>query len=900
MKKLSLTLLLLCLCFEVSGQTSHHKKADSISAEKIRKGTVANPNMQALRIAGDELINLDGDISEDVWQKAPIATEFTQRQPNDGRPATERTEVRLLYTDAAIYIGIMAFDSSPDSIMASLFRRDGSEASDWVYVSFDSYNDRRTAFSFAINPRGVQKDILYFDDNNEDILWDAVWEGKTNLLDNGWSAEVKIPLSQLRFSSKDSDQVWGVNFQRRLARNGESSFWAPTPQNATGLVSRFGRLYGINDLTKPRRLEISPYVSTSLTRVPDISTSNPYYKRNEFSGGIGGDIKYGVTSDLTLTATINPDFGQVEADPAVINLSANENFFSERRPFFLEGNEIFRFGETKTYSRFGNPNTFYSRRIGRTPQGNTNQANINADYVNQPDYTTIATAAKLSGKTKGGWSVGILDAYTLQENAEFQNSGVDGSFAVEPATNYLVARTKKDINDGNTYFGGFASAVNRNIDNTYFQQFLRSSAYLGGVDFEHNFNDKNWVTSGTFSYSTINGSEEAITLAQNSPARYYARVDSDKLTLNPTKTNLSGFATEMSIQKRGGDDPWLTSLTYSEVSPGYETNDIGFMNRSDYRSVNGGVIYRNLDPKFVQFYEVYLFTGNAWNYDGDRISHGYMNGGFVRFENLWTVNYDLNYSAEQYMDRITRGGPVMERPKDWNFNVNLNSNSNKKFSFHLGTFQRQDEAGEFDHEIWAGITILPTTYIQLSISPQFAYQKDIDQYITTVPDVNAENYNNRYVFSDITQKTLSASIRLNWTFSTKMSLQTYIRPFISTGEFTKFKEFEKPRTFEFAEYGEEKGTITQDDGTYTIDPDGSGSSAEFSFENPDFNFRSIQGNAVFRWEYSPGSTLYLVWQQQRDDYQNLGDFNLSRDFDGLLNAKPTNVFLIKMSYWFGS
>ncbi|MEX2363375.1 MAG: DUF5916 domain-containing protein, partial [Balneolaceae bacterium] len=542
----------------------------------------------------------------------------------------------------------------------------------------------------------------------------------------------------------------------------------------------------------------------------------------------------------------------------------------------------------------------YSRRIGRAPQGNTNRANINAEYVDQPDYTTIATAAKLSGKTKKGWSVGILDAYTLQENADFQSSGTDGSIAVEPATNYLVARTKKDLNDGNTYFGGFASAVNRNIDNTYFQDFLRSSAYLGGVDFEHNFNDRNWVASGTVSYSVINGTEEAITLAQNSSARYYDRVDSDVLSLDPTRTSLAGFATEMSIQKRGGDDNWLASLTYSEVSPGYETNDIGFMNRADYRSVNGVVIYRETDPKSLQYYEAYLYTGNAWNYDGDGINNNLGTGGFLRFQNLWTVNYEAGYNGEQYMDRVTRGGPVMERPKDWIFNTNINSNSNKKISFHAGTFQRQDEAGEFDSEFWAGVTFLPTTFIQLSISPQFAYQKDIDQYITTVPDVNAEAYNNRYVFSDIKQRTLSANIRLNWTFSPKMSLQTYVRPFISTGEYSKFKEFSTPYTFEFDEYGVDKGTITKNNEVFTVDPDGAGSSPEFTFEDPDFNFRSIQGNAVFRWEYNPGSTLYLVWQQQRNDSIGMGNFNFSRDIEGLFSAKPTNVFLVKLSYWFGS
>jgi len=904
MKKIYATVAMVCLCVNVFAQNSYQKKGDTIAVrtDEVRRGTVENPAMEAVRISGENQVKLDGLLNEDVWLMAPKATQFTQRAPNDGSSATEKTEIRLLYTDNHIYVGIMAFDSAPDSIQAPLFRRDGNEASDWVYISFDSYNDKRTAFTFGVNPKGVQKDVLLFDDTNEDVLWDAVWEAKTNVTTEGWSAEMKIPLSQLRFSSKDKVQSWGVNFQRRLARNGEVSFWSPTSQNENGVVSNFGRLNGIENLKEPRRLEIAPYVSADLTRVPTSRTSNPYVSRNELGENVGGDIKYGLTTDLTLTATINPDFGQVEADPAVINLSANENFFSERRPFFLEGNDIFQFGNTKTFSRFGNPVTFYSRRIGRSPQGSPGRAGINAEYVDRPDFTTIAAAAKVSGKTQNGWSIGFLDAYTLKEEANFTRpTGTEGSFAVEPATNYMVARSKKDFNSGNTYFGGFASAVNRSIDGTYFEDYLRSSAYLGGLDFEHNFNDRNWIASGTVSYSAINGSKEAIQLAQTSSVRHYDRVDSDKLSVSPNKTSLSGFATEMSIQKRGGDDNWLTSLTYSDVTPGYETNDIGFQNRSDYRSINGGAVYRETDPKLIQYYEQFLFKGLSWNYDGDLINNWYGLGAFVRFNNLWTVNYNVNISGKEYSDRITRGGPVMEVPRDWNFNMNVNTNQNKDISFNFGTYQRRDIAGEFDNNVRMGVTFLPTTFIQLSISPEFIYQRNIDQFVTRVDDANATGtYGTRYVFADIKQRTLVASVRLNWTFSPTMSLQTYVRPFISTGEYTNFKEFAKPRTYEFDRYGQEVGSITEENGTYTVDPDGNGSSESFSFSDPDFNFRSVQGNAVFRWEYMPGSALFLVWQQQRNDFVGMGDFNIGRDLDGLFSAKPTNIFLVKLSYWFGS
>ncbi len=746
-------LLCLTLCWTTGSlaqpQHNHYSHANPNPASPIRMGTDANPVMTAVRLSDPSLLEFDGFLNDAVWADAPAATHFTQRFPNDGRPASQPTEVRLLYTDEAIYIGIMAYDSSPDSIMAPLFRRDGNQTSDWVRIGFDSYNDHRTAFVFGINPRDVQKDALLYDDNREDILWDAVWQAKAQILDNGWSAEVMIPFSQLRFSSTGNEMIWGVNFQRTIGRTGEDSFWAPTPQNDTGIVSKFGRLNGIQGLSNPRRIEILPYVSGSLLRAPGPGDENPFYHPNQPGGNFGGDIKYGLSSNFTLTATINPDFGQVEADPATINLTANESFFSERRSFFLEGNDLFRFGNTSTYSRFGNPNTFYSRRIGRVPRGNPDDAGVDAAFTDYPDFTRIATALKVSGKTDSGWSLGVLDAFTLQENADYITpAGDEGNFVVEPATNYMVARIKKDLNTGNTYFGGFGSTVNRKINDTYFDDFLRSSAYLGGMDFEHNFLDRNWVTSGAISYSLINGSANAIEKAQRSPVRYYNRIDSGQLSVDSNRTNLSGFATEVSLQKRGGDDPWLASVTYSEVSPGYETNDIGFQNRSDYRAVNSVLVYRDTEPDLLQYYEYYTFTAQAWNYDNDRITQAYGMGGFIRLKNLWSVSSDLHYNADTFSDRLTRGGPVMAQPKSVNIFLQIRSNPNKKLNANAGTYQNRNTADGFYREVWVGFTLQPTTWLHLSLAPNLSKGRNVAQYITTVEDPAATaTFGHRYVFA---------------------------------------------------------------------------------------------------------------------------------------------------------
>jgi hypothetical protein len=931
MQKLT-TMLLVCLVIGVeafaqnsAGQNYSNTLETATRTDTgtdYRLGSDDQPTMDAVRITDGGKIKLDGSLDDDVWKLAPVATGFTQRNPIDGGTPSQRTEARILYTDSHIYVGIMAYESNPDSLIGPLFRRDGDETSDWVYVAFDSYNDKRTAFGFGVNPRGVQRDVLLFDDTNEDELWDAVWEAEARILSDGWSVEMKIPLSQLRFSSSKAVHTWGINFVRDIARNNEEDYWAPTLQSEAGFVSKFGTLEGIRDLDEPRRLEVIPYASTKLTRAPETDPNNPYFDKNAMEYSIGGDIKYGLTSDLTLTATINPDFGQVEADPATINLSQYEVFFDEKRPFFLEGNEIFRFGNTRTYNSAGNPLTFYSRRIGRAPQGNIGEANnyrgnglydpanTGNVYQDMPSQTNIAAAAKISGKTQSGWSVGFLDAVTLEETAPFTalpigaGNPTTGEYPVEPTSNYLVSRVKKDINQGNTVAGGFFSAVNRSVSDTYFESYIPNSAYLAGADFEHNWNDREWVVSGTFSVSQVNGSETTIEALQRAPQRYYQRVDSDGLSLDPTKTSLAGYASELSLRKSSGDH-WTGSVTYAEVSPGYETNDLGFQNRADYRSVAFAFQYQETSPKNIQYYELWSYHLHGWNFDGDRLWQNYNLGGFWRFQNQWTFNMNFNGSTGRVNDRLTRGGPIMKYNPDYNFNFNIRTDRSKDFSMGLGQSHRNDVSREYDHYYWIWFNYRPTTFIQISMEPEIGFELDEDQFVANIardpsaPDAG-QTFGRRYIFSDARTMTLVSSIRLNWTFTPKMSLQTYLRPYITSARFSNFGEFNDPGGFGFDRYGKDEGQITETgNGNYEVDIDEDGT-GDFEFSRSDFSYRSIQGNAVFRWEYRPGSTFYLVWQQQRDGSIGNGEYDVFRDFRGIFDSDPVNVFLIKFSYWFGT
>ncbi len=847
-------------------------------------------SITAKRINDDSHITIDGYLSEGIWQQTDIATGFTQSVPYDGRPATERTEIKVVYSNKFLYIGAIAYDSQPDSIMANLFRRDGDESTDWVYVNIDSYNDNRTAFTFASNPLGVQKDIMYYDDVGEDILWDAVWEVKTNINTDSWTAEFKIPLSQLRFTSRNDVQNWGINFQRRIARRAEVSFWARTPREEFGVVSKFGELKGVQHLDRPIRLEITPYVSSGYTR-DDVGTDiNPFYKKNDFELNAGGDIKYGLTSDFTLTATLNPDFGQVEADPATINLSEFELFFEERRPFFLEGGDIFNFGGSTSQNSYRSHTNFYSRRIGKIPtalglyeiqrSGQTNYL----DFTSTNPVTTIGGAAKVSGKTQNGFSLGILNSYTLKETINFSDTINDqkGTIEAEPATNYFVGRVRQDLSNADAQVGGFFSAVNRDFSDSFLQDHLHQSAYQGGLDAQYYWKDRNWGASGVFNVSSVNGNKAALLRTQQTSARFFNRIDSKELSVDTTRTNLTGYFGEFSIGKYGGSG-LRYSFTYSEMSPEYEINDLGFLERADYRAPHYYLEYLNVDSDLFQFYLLWADVSHAWNFDGDMIFNYYSVAGYFQLNNLWTVVTSLGVTGRFYNDRIARGGPTMLRPKDWNTYVQITTDASKNFYGDVTTSYRSDASGEYQITFDVGFNLRPSSNILLSIRPGYLKSRDNDQYQFEF-DLDTDNIND-YVFSNLDLNLFYTEVRANLTFTPTLSLQTFLRPYYYTADFSNYKSFSEAKTYNF-------NRIPQ-------------SFLETYFDDinaeRDIDFQSLQGNAVLRWEYRPGSTIFFVWQQQRE-FTAFG----SSDFDpfgGTLDSfqnDPINIFLIKFSYWFGS
>jgi uncharacterized protein DUF5916/cellulose/xylan binding protein with CBM9 domain len=870
-------------------------------ARQVTTGPSAARLMRASRLSGS--INIDGKLNEPAWGTAAPSGEFTQSYPNVGAKPTDPTEVRVLYDDDAIYVGVRMFDAHPDSIAAQLARRDASGIySDWLHVMIDSYRDRRTSFRFSVNPRGVQKDVLEFDDRNgEDINWDAVWEVATSVDSLGWTAEYRIPFSQLRFGGapRGVERIWGFQVMRDIARRNERDSWSPWKQTDPGFVSNEGDIAGITDIPTPRRLEIMPYVSAKLTRAPG-DPANPFYKSNDAKPSAGADLKYGLPGGLTLTATVNPDFGQVEVDPAVVNLSAYETFFPEKRPFFVEGANIFNIGSINGGPGYGNQQIFYSRRIGRPPQ-----RFVNGQFVDAPDASTILGAGKVTGKV-GSWTVGLLNALTAEETARVVDaSNVETSTAVEPLTNYFVGRIRRDFRGGQTVVGLGGTAVNRNLSDTAFRNLLRSSADVGSVDFDHKWANRQWQLTGAYSSSLIQGSRAVVASAQQSSARYYQRPDADYLTLDPTLNSLSGHSAKLGLNKTG---TWSFAATAKDISPGFEVNDLGFMGRVDYRNLGASGSYNNYEAgKLLRSYSFYFGTNHAWNYGGDKIWTSFFNQVTLNLTNLWNFYGGAEYDPSAIDDRLTRGGPLGRQPTQYGFWTQINTDTRKSLSYTLNADYYGDEKKGYQKDISVGLDMRPSSSVHVTVSPGLTLYHNTIQFVRGATDALATStYGRRYVFSDLFQTTLSATTRVEWTLTPLLSFQLYAQPFASAGRYRNFKELATPGTQSYLRYGQDNGSTitTVDDPTsgttqsYTVDPDGPGPAAPFSIGNPDFRTHSLRGNAVVRWEYRPGSALFFVWQQQREDFLPFeGDFRTGRE-TRMIFGRPSNVFLVKATYWF--
>jgi hypothetical protein len=847
-------------------------------------------------------IHIDGRLSEPDWTRAEIARGFVQREPVPNEPESQRTEVRVLVDDGAVYVGARLFDTAPSKIAAQLGRRDSDDLyTDAFHIAIDSYFDRRTAFHFIVTPAGVQGDILHFNDSNEDENWDAVFASAATIDSAGWTAELRIPLSQLRYSrlSPGATRRWGIQFARQIARLGEESLWSPTPPTQRGIVSRFGDLVGLDSLGVPRRLELLPYASSKITRLPS-AEANALVDATRTAAHAGVDVRYGLPRGLTLTATINPDFGQVEVDPAVVNLSAFETFFSERRPFFLEGSEIFRFGGTVTYNDNDPPQPFYSRRIGRAPRGSVEADD--AVFVDEPSQTNILGALKLSGKTPDGWSLGVLAATTDRMTARYMTDrGVVATSPVEPRANYGVARVSRDLRGGNTVLGLAFTGAQRNVT-SQFSPILATSAVTTGLSAEHAWDNRKWTLSGYVSRSNVDGDPAFIAALQRSNTHAYQRPDREDVKYDSTRRSLGGHFYSLSMAKTGGEH-WLGSLTYEETGPGFDVNELGFQRRSDIRALGSALRYRQTSPgRYLRNWDVILHNTESYNSDGDNIERRATLQSEAQWNSFWSTDLIVRLQPSSLDDRLTRGGPVGRRSATNGFDLSVQTDDRRPFVVDAGYSYARSTTDGWTHNLSLELNMRPSSALQLSVEPEFSREYNDFQFVTSVPDPLAlRTFGRRYVFGDIEQHELSIDMRVAWTFSPKLSLQMFAQPFVSAGRFDRYKEFRTPRTFEFDVYGRDKGTIVRDRQLHevTVDPDGAGPAPAFQFEEQEFTVRALRGNAVLRWEYRPGSALYFVWQQNRENEVAVADLAAARRPADAFRVAAHNVFLIKASYWLG-
>ena len=870
-------------------------KSNLTAQETAKKQEIVPKRIYTTKYLGDEKAPvIDGILNDASWNVVEWTGDYIENQPDENTPPSEQTRFKITYDKKNLYIALRAFDSHPDSIVKRLSRRDGF-AGDWVEFNIDSYHDLRTAFSFTVTAAGVKGDEFISNNGNDwDDSWNPIWYTKTNIDEKGWTAEIKIPLSQLRFG-KSKEQIWGLQSTRRFFREEERSLWQRKPQDAPGWVSEFGELHGLIDLEPQKQLEIQPFTVAKLDTYPK-EAGNPFRDGNDFKLNGGLDAKIGITNDLTLDLTVNPDFGQVEADPSAIALDGFEIFFREQRPFFVENNNIFnyQFSQSQAGNSFGSDNLFFSRRIGRSPQGYPDT--VDGEFVDQPENTSILGAAKFSGKTKNGWSIGVLESVTAKEYAEVDNNGTRREEEVEPATNYFVARLQKDFNDRNTFIGGIFTATNRNLPEHL--EFLHKSAYSGGLDVKHQWKNRAWYVGGNVVVSHVQGTTEAIQNTQESFRHLFQRVGASHVSVDPNKTSLTGTGGNVQIGKQA-EGNWRFESGFTWRSPELELNDLGFQRQADDMRHYTWVGYRFLKP-FSVFRNMGINYNHwsAWDFAGNHNLLQFNVNSWANFKNNWFANFGTNYKAVNQSNFALRGGPRLRFSPNISFWNNIGTDNRKKIRFNVGHNGSQAFDDSFNsYRIYMGVSYQPLDALRISLNPSYNINNDKLQFVDNI-EVGNET---RYLNAKIEQRTLSMSLRVNYTINPNLTIQYWGQPFVSTGRYSNFKYITDAQavTFEnrFIQYDNTQLTLDPNDNSYYVD-EGLDGSADFSFDNPDFSFVEFRSNLVVRWEYIPGSEVFLVWSQGVTGSGNPSNTLFENLDDQILGEEKGNTFLIKATYRF--
>lgn len=829
---------------------------------------------------------IDGKLSDPAWGAATWEGDFVEWRPDENTLPSQPTQFKILYDDKYLYVGIRCFDSIPSKIERRLGRRDSFEG-DRVSVMIDSYHDKRTAFGFTTTAAGVKGEEFISDNgNNWDASWNPIWYTAANMDEQGYTVEMKIPFSQLKFGQA-KEQVWGLQVFRTFFRKNERSVWQRVPLDAGGMVSEFGLLRGLENIAPQKQLEIQPFVVSQYDSYP-AEAGNPFRDGSDFPTNIGLDAKIGITNDLTLDLTVNPDFGQVDADPGAIALDGFQIFFQERRPFFIENKNIFDF-------RFagGNDNLFYSRRIGRSPQGYPSTAGD--EFADVPNNTTILGAAKFSGKTKDGWSVGLLESVTGKMFAEVATpAGERRKEVVEPLTNYLVGRVQKDFNDRNSYIGGIFTATNRQKVESL--DYLREAAYTGGVDFRHNWKDRKYFMEGNLVLSHVTGSPEAILNTQSSLTHLFQRVDATHVSLDPDRTSLTGTGGKFEIGRQGGGN-WRYAAGTTWHSPELELNDVGFLRQADKIQQFAEVNYLFQKPTdWYRQIRIGVEQSSQFDFEGNYNRIQYQFNGNINWANNWWTEVGGAHKPRIFINSFLRGGPRWRYNQENYAFLFFGSDRSKDFNFVMGHVRSNATQENFSFRRYVlRLFYQPFSAFNVSLMASLNDNPNKTQYVSTA-DYNGDP---RYILGEIDQKTLSTALRFNYSINPNMSIQFYGEPFISRGRYSNFNRVVNSLAEDLNERVNlyQPSQISNVNGQYLVDEDMDGNT-DYAFSNPDFAFVQFRSNLVARWEYTPGSEIFLVWSR---GVTGMGDAmdGLGANLDNqILGQKADNTFLIKATYRF--
>jgi hypothetical protein len=882
LKNIFFLTVLLLLLFSVPGNSQNRTKI-SVQDTIIKKTYSAKqPEYTTSRISMPVPV-IDGKLDDECWEKGTWAGNFHQWIPDEGAKPSYPTELNIQYDDKNIYVALRAFDREPGKIKRMSGGRDILNG-DMMGIAFDSYRDYRTGFEFDLTAWGQKIDLILSNPENADYNWNAVWKGKVGTEDSAWVAEMEIPLSQLRYS-RETDQVWGLHIWRWIARLQEESDWEIQSRTGPGMLYNFGELKGIKGLKRSRRLELMPFLLGDL-KTYEKQPGNPFYEKGRtWRGNLGLDAKIGVSSNFTVDLTVNPDFGQVESDPSVMNISAFETFYEEKRPFFLEGLTIFDYD-------FDGRNIFYSRRIGHSPS-----LGIYPDgssFIKSPEQTTIITAAKLSGTTSKGLSVGLIQSVTANEFAKISDlSGNISRTKIEPLTNYTVARLQKGYKAGNTVLGGILTSTNRFINNKNLD-FLVRDAYTGGLDIMHHWKDKEFYLDAKLLGSFVNGSKQAITELQETSARYFQRPGADYLEYDTTRTTLSGHGGKIKIGK-GSKGFWRYSTEVSWLSPGLELNDIGYMNSTDEINQQNVVSYFvNKPVSIFNTYYITLEQFNSWNFNSTYLGSGAHLSFYSQFRNNYSVNANFIFHSQGSDTRKLRGGPDMIVPSRLNISGSADSDPSKKIVFGFAwQYNHSGNNSSMSYRLEPRISIRPLSSLKITVNASYLSNKDELQYVTSRNYLSVK----RYILGTIGQKTLGLTFRADLNLTPEFSIQYYGSPFISRGSYSEFKRVTNPEGKKYNERISLLKPIMIAENSYGLD-ENNDNIEEYSITDPDFNFHQFRSNFVAKWEYRPGSFLYLVWSSDRTGSNSSSDASFADSFSLLKNVFPENIFLIKLNYWF--